>query len=57
MIETTLDVYVEFANAGCVKAIHLYAENEGNQIIVEMALDRLLNPQHSRWIKRFFKKG
>jgi hypothetical protein len=52
-----ISVVMEFTETGYLKAILLNAESEKNQVTLERALDRLLNPQHFGWIRRLFKRG
>ncbi len=51
-----LTAQFEFTESGYLKAIFLNAGSEKDQAMLEKALNRLLNPDHFRWIRRLFRK-
>lgn len=58
MNEPKLSVLFKFTPSGYLKAIILFAEDDGGQAVLEKALARLFKNQHFGWIKRLlFRKG
>jgi hypothetical protein len=57
MTDKKLTAIFEFTDCGYLRAILLNAGCEEDQITLERALDRLIRPQHTSWIKRLFGRG
>jgi len=48
---------LEFSETGYLRAVHLNAETDGDQEVVERALERLLKSSHVSWVRRLFRRG
>jgi len=48
---------LEFSETGYLRAVHLSAETDGDQKVVELALERLLKSSHVSWVRRLFRRG
>ncbi len=47
---------LEFSPTGYLKAILLNAETDTDQVTLERALFRVLNPGHMGWLRRLFRR-
>lgn len=48
---------LKFSSNGFLKAILLDAQTDGDESVLERALDRLISPGHRSWVKRLFKRS
>jgi hypothetical protein len=48
---------LEFSSTGYLRAVHLGAETDMGEEILERALDRLLKPSCISWVRRLFRRG
>ena len=46
----------ELGKNGVLKAIYSNAESEHDQKVVEKGLEGIINPSHSTWFRRLFRK-
>jgi hypothetical protein len=46
-----------FTSTGYLLAILLNAQSNGDEAVLERALDRLLKPDHIDWVRRLFRHG
>lgn len=51
-----ISVTMEFTSNGYLQSILLNAQNEGDEAVLDRALNRLLKPDHFAWMRRLFKK-
>lgn len=52
----TITAQLEFSRTGFLKAILLNAETDSDQMTLERALFRILNPGHMGWIRKIFRR-
>lgn len=55
-LKTKITANLEFSETGYLKAVYINAETDGEQAMIERALDRLIKPGHFSWIKRLFRR-
>ncbi len=46
----------EFSRHGNLKAIFLNADNDWDHLILERCLKKLVNPNHSSWLRKLIRK-
>lgn len=51
-----ISVTMEFSSTGYLQSILLNAQNDGDEAILDRALNRLLKPGHFAWVRRLFKR-
>ena len=51
-----ISVTMEFTSTGYLQSILLNAQNDGDEMVLDRALNRLLKPGHFAWVRRLFKR-
>lgn len=51
-----ISALLEFSQTGFLKAILLNAETDSDQLTLERAIFRVLNPGHMGWIRGLFRR-
>ncbi len=51
-----ISVTMEFSSTGYLQSILLNAQNDGDEAVLDRALNRLLKPSHFPWVRRLFKR-
>jgi len=51
-----ISVVMEFTETGYLQSVLLNAQNQGDEAVLDKALNRLFKPNHFSWVRRLFKR-
>lgn len=51
-----ISVTMEFTSTGYLQSVLLNAQNDGDEAVLDKALNRLIKPGHFAWVRRLFSK-
>jgi len=51
-----ISVTMEFTSTGYLQSVLLNAQSDGDEAVLDRALNRLLKPDHFSWVRRLFRK-
>jgi hypothetical protein len=51
-----ISVTMEFTSTGYLQSVLLNAQSDGDEAILDRALNRLLKPGHFSWVRRLFTR-